>query len=223
MGGFVRNSKGNFGQSPTVVRVNAVTGAQTLISGGEVNSTLPLTQPEGAIIGKDGNYLIDNYNSALSGVVKVNAASGAQSVLTSGTYFSNSLVFGIWQEKSNASKILVSEASLVNQNLSGLVEVDEDTGAQTMISQGGGLRFPVALAQDQFGATFVSSAETSKEPWVGSIFQVDLGTGAQSLISTGGHLMRPQAILADSSVPEPGALALFGLGAGMLSVRRRAR
>lgn len=116
-----------------IVRVNPVTGAQTVISEGGSLSSL-----NAIAIDMAGNYWVTN---GFGSIIRVNSSTGAQSVVSSG----GSLVIPIGIAIDAEGRILTDSAPNP-PGVSRIIRVDPVTGSQTILSSGGALLGPAGIA-----------------------------------------------------------------------------
>ena len=147
-----------FGGKGGVIRIDQVTGAQTVVSnnaisdaaGGEQRFSDPIA------IDRKGNFAyVTDFGGKPSRVVKVNLTTGKQSLLSGGKNIGDPL--GI---DTGLSKALVADAGSSKSNLrlsGGLIQVDLDSGKQKVIAGKGD--FPTSRTS----GTSIPRASTA--PW----------------------------------------------------------
>jgi hypothetical protein len=213
--------------SPSVVRIDPSTGAQSVIVSAPANSGSPLALPNHSVLDANGNILCTNAadDDGTTGVLKINSQSGAVSVVSSGGNFNTIAPSGILIDPSNSQNLLVSCEDYISPSQSDLLSVNIATGAQTVLATGGPLLAPIAIADDPSGDVFVSNfahAYTAPGSFTtsfttASIVRIDPVTGKETVVSSGGNLVTPQGML---YVPEPSSFSvtlflgtfLFGRG-----------
>jgi hypothetical protein len=196
--------------SPTVSRVNANTGTQTLIAEAPGHSGSPMTVPGKCLLDADRDILVTNLkwdNDGVAGILRVDASSGSISILSSGNHFGPSeaprdLAFRFSDPHDN---LLVCSQNFVTPSLSSVMEVDPATGEQTVISSGGLILSPISIALGGPGLAYVGNYRGGGSGQLPvNIVAVNLTSGAQSLVWSGESLVTPQAILV---IPEPSVSA----------------
>jgi hypothetical protein len=210
------NGHPQFPTSPHIVRVDPNTGAETSVLYLPAN---PISDVQRIILDHDGSILLSNraYPSITGGIYRVNAITGDVSTVSTGGFFNSvgaprALAISPTNPRHLLTTVIGPNSNL---NLSCLLDVDMDTGVQTMISSGGLVQIPRGLTIDELGNVFVLNCTSGT---TGNIIQINPTNGAQTLISSDGLLAAPYAILAIT--PEPSSVALM-LFAGPFLLRRR--
>ena len=173
-----------FSDKGGVIRIDQVTGAQTVVSNNAISDAAGgeklFTEPV-AIDRKGNNAYVTDYGGKLRRVVKVNLTTGKQSLLSGGKNIGDPL--GIDTGLSNA---LVADAGSSKSDLrlsGGLIQVDLDSGKQKVIA--GKHDFPdlVDLAdvdsESKHSAVVIDSGAFN---YTGAMFRVDLDTGKAKTI-----------------------------------------
>jgi len=134
----------------------------------------------------DGNYVVVNLPSATqSGLFLIDHESGAISKLNTGTHFGDGPM-GVVIGKDGHYYIAELGAR-------GVIRVDKNTGAETVVSQGGHFISPSGIALSSDGHLLVVDHGSDK------VIHVDPATGHQHVISSGGHLQAPVDIAVDAN------------------------
>jgi hypothetical protein len=213
--------------SPNIVRVDPVTGVQNLVMYAEAWSGSPISSIGRMILAPDGNVLLTNafYDDGVSGIFNVNAVTGAVSSVSTGGFFGTvGPPKALRLNPSDLHHLFVTDPSSLSPNISGLLDVNLDTGSQTMLSTGGLLQAPFAVNMSELGDLFVSNLYRFGKT-VASLVEVNPTTGTQTLISSGESLITPVAILVIPT-PEPASGVLLVVGGVLLlfvSYRRPGR
>jgi hypothetical protein len=217
-----------FPQSVNAVRVDPVTGTQTLlasaVSDGPGGYT-SLSGPVDAVVGPDGSVFVSNadlggFNDGLNGILKLDPTSGDISVVSTGNIFFGEMPGGIMLDPENPQNLW----AVCTGSTSLLLDVNIVTGAQRVISSGGLLQQSGPIAEEGDGDPLVAnSMYLSSDSFLylpSTIVSIDPATGSQTLVfaeSTGGDLTYPKAILV---IPEPASAAIL-FGCALLAIRRR--
>jgi sugar lactone lactonase YvrE len=155
-----------------VLRIDPVTGAQTVISQGN-----NLIDPYGIAIGSNGNLLVTDLSAGTNSkgaIISVNPTTGAQSILSQGGFFAGRL-----------EAVAVNKAGTIfaADFIAGQVyTIDPVTGKQTVLSQGNLINRPEAITVDASGRLLVANRVGGTGDH-GTVIAVDPVTGAQQLIS----------------------------------------
>src|SRR4051794_16218295 len=137
----------------SVVQVDPVTGAQTLVASGGV-----LQDPWGIAIAQDGQIFVAD---DISGVLRIDPATGAVTTVSSDPTFGPlGLAFA------PDGRLVVSDYAAGK-----IIAVDPTSGARTLIASGGGLHSPSHLAVTTNGQIYVADENTI------AMFRVDLAIG----------------------------------------------
>ncbi|MFO0850510.1 MAG: right-handed parallel beta-helix repeat-containing protein [Gemmataceae bacterium] len=177
------------GGSPTIrlVRVNTLTGAQTLVSDSANPSQGPAIQGgAGVAVEPTGNYLVTSW---LDGsVFRVDRTTGVRTLLTTGNLLT----------RPNGIVVLPDGTALVADDAGRVVRVDRGSGVQSLLVGGLVAVLDLSVAADGFVlATESLSAGQSR------VLRIDPSTGAFSVLASGGLLRDAVGIAA-----EPGGTAL---------------
>ena len=160
-----------------IVRIDPLTGAQTVITSGRL-----LQEPRGIAIDGAGQIIVaDQAVGGNGAILRVDPMTGTQTVIAAGGTFIDP--FGIAIDP--AGQLIITDRS----GGGGLFRVDPLSGAQSVITTGGFLRTPYGVAVDSLGRYVVADDPqgTVANPGPGRLVRVDPVTGAQTLISSGGH------------------------------------
>jgi DNA-binding beta-propeller fold protein YncE len=224
-----------------VFRIDALTGARTLVSGGGVGLGFALDNPRGVLTTADGRLIVSDLGS--SALLTIDPTTGARSVLTgAGTGTGSDLI---------APRGLVAEggsdALLVADSGAGVLFRVDASGNRTIVTGSGfgsgpALALPYGVALDAGGSLLLIDAGDTGLGLAPALFRVDTTTGLRTLVSgrgvgSGDGLLNPDFGLlvypssdtpTPTAVPEPSALAILAsagplvLG-GSLWKRRRHR
>ena len=150
-------------------------------------------------VGSDGNYVVVNLPSATaSGLFRVDHDTGGITRINSGTHFGDGPT-GVVIGKDGHYYVSHLGTAMV-------LRVDRNSGAETVVAQGGHLVSPGGIALAADGALVVADFGADK------VIRVDPATGQQQLISSGGHLQAP----VDIAVEADGAILVVDLGGDKL-------
>lgn len=187
-----------FGGMGGVIRVDPVTGAQTLISSGGF-----FKDPIGIAFAANGDILVSDFQAFAGekgGVIRVNPMTGAQTPVSSDDLFVNPI--GIALEASG--NIVVAELT----GLPGVIRVNPTTGVQSIVATGDNFVFcfdppscllppsapwGIAVAPDGTGTLFVADRNSN------NIVRVNPSTGAQTVLPVSGGLIRPGGVAFDAA------------------------
>jgi hypothetical protein len=216
--------------SANAVSIDAQTGDQTLLSavGGSAGFG-NLSDPVDSALDPAGNIFVSNLLSPSiggeTGILKINANDGSVSVVSSGgsfgTQVGGGVPRGIMFNPDTPQDLWVTDKSNLS-SASSLLSVNTVTGEQTVISSGGLLQNPGAIAADGADLLVFNAAQMSSQPpdtLPATIVSIDPLTGNQKLIYSysDDDLNAPQAILV---IPEPASMAIL-FGVVLLTIRRR--
>jgi sugar lactone lactonase YvrE len=148
-----------------VIRVDPVSGRQTLVSGGGVGGDL-FFDPSGIAVGPGGTiYVLDTlFGSSSGAVIRVNPVTGAQQLVSS-----NFNPLGLFDYPFGIAVAPNGKIAVVNRTLAGILpincllgtgavfEVDPATGVQSLISAGDRLKYPLGVASDTDGSLVVAN------------------------------------------------------------------
>jgi len=133
----------------------------------------------------DGDYVVVNLPSATpSGLFRVADSDGAITKLNTGTHFGDGPM-GVVIGKDGHYYVAELGARAV-------IRVDQNTGAETVVSQGGHFISPSGIALSSDGHLLVVDHGSDK------VIHVDPATGHQHVISSGGQLQAPVDIAVDA-------------------------
>jgi sugar lactone lactonase YvrE len=234
-GNYIALDVGTSAKTASIVSANAVsidaqTGSQTLLSAVGGSAGLgDLSDPVDSALDPIGNIFVSNLLSPSiggeTGILKIDANSGSVSVVSSGGSFGSQVGGGVPQgimfNPDNPQDLWVTDKSIL-PSASSLLNVDAVTGQQAVISAGGLLQNPGAIAADGADILVFNAAQLSSQPpgiLPATIVGVDPLTGSQTLIYSysDDDLNAPQAILV---IPEPASMAIL-FGVALLTIRRR--
>jgi hypothetical protein len=173
-----------------VIRVNPITGAQTVLTSGGSISCL-----SGIAVGPTGDlFLSAGCPNVANTVIQVNPTTGTRTVIGRGDNFT--CIEGLTVASSGDPVVLnggcPGSADLV-------VQLDPATGAQTVIARGDHLNCPADVAVGPGEDLFVTFGPAQARPACPSgsslgIVRVNPSTGAQTLVSSGGEFVGPSGI-----------------------------
>jgi sugar lactone lactonase YvrE len=172
-------------QAAAVIRVDPVTGAQTVVS-----SFGNLVDPAGIAVAPSGAILVAEQHMAapegLPALLTVDATTGAQTVVSLGGLFESLRGVVI----NGVGDALVAQG---DSSLNGIIQVDPATGAQSVISSGGSFQDPTGLALDGSGNLVVADQEGR------AVIRVDPIAGSQTVVSSGGSFVGPTGLAIEAS------------------------
>ncbi len=173
-----------------VIRVDPVTGEQTLISQGGF-----FKDPENVVIDSDGNILVADGRAADRGaIIKVDPVTGDQTILSSNAISTKNLF-----DRGPEDLVLDSNGDIIvlDDGDGAVIRVNPLNGEQELISDNDEFSGrPEGIALEADGMIIVADGNARK------IIRVHPVTGAQTVISSGGELFRPEgvAVAADGSI-----------------------
>jgi hypothetical protein len=204
-----------------IIKVNPVTGVQTLISQNGPDFGTNFNDPTGIAIDANGNIIVADPNATPSGrgaLIKVNPVTGLQSIISQdspdlGPHFHNPTGLAI---ETNGN-ILVIDSTTGPRNIGAIVRVDPSTGIQTEISNGGKFHHPTGITIGSDGFIYVT--QTSGFNGRGGIIKVDM-RGSQKLVFSGKPMLDPFGILMgrDLSVTSSAIPAQNGIAGTLFSL-----
>jgi sugar lactone lactonase YvrE len=170
--------------SGRIIRINPGTGNQQIIAD---NSRGKLGLPCGMAINRSGAVLAAN----LRAVVQVDPVTGQIKTVSAGGNF----LYPSGVAIASNGQLFVLNLAVTSQ----IIRVNPQNGAQRVLTQGGYLKSPQAIAVqgDDIYVTDVATADG--DFGVGRVIHVDAQSGKQSVISTGGYLVGPVGIALDAS------------------------
>lgn len=171
-----------------VIRVDPVTGAQTVITSG-VNLLNPggvAVEPEGTILVMDAG----EFRSDDAKLVRVVPESGAQSVLSSGDNFNDAVGIAV----TPSGRIFVAEPGVGGAADGKIIEVDPTTGAQIVIATGIDF-WGVSIASD--GELWIT--DNGADSFAGVLYRLDPDGGLPQAVSSGGDFGFLRGIAEDSN------------------------
>ena len=166
---LVADSQTGSDQRGAIIRVNPLTGAQTLVSGGG-----SFVDPSGIAFGQHGQLLVVDGNAFGGGgaLFAVNPLTGAQTAISSGGAFVNPGGVAVGP----GNQIFVADAGAFG-GTGRIIRVNPNTGAQQQIASGGFLVDPFGIAVGPGPWLYVA------DHGFGGIIRVNRGSGAQSVIA----------------------------------------
>ncbi len=152
------------GGSGAVIRIDPVTGAQTVVSSGG-----NFVDPTGVTLAPSGEIFVTDPNAfgGPGAVIRVDPATGAQTVVSSGGHFSEP--YGIALDA--AGNILVADWG----GPGAVIRVDPATGDQTVVSTGDNFENPRGVVVDANGDILVTDISVG-------LIRVDPVSRAQTMI-----------------------------------------
>jgi hypothetical protein len=180
------------GPPTALVGVNPSTGAQSIISQGQLFSTPvdPREAPDGQIYVTDytayGPVSATNVGGA---VFRVDPNTGVQSLVAKGGYINGPSALAVIQHNSQASpELYMTNVGDDTGTYRNIVQIDPLTGAQKLISSDGILYNPLAIVPGPGDNIYVCDEHAFG---TGAIDEINLASGHQTVISTGGVLRFP--------------------------------
>jgi len=174
-----------------IIRVNPLTGEQTLISQGGF-----FRDPENVVIDSDGNILVADGRAAggNGAIIKVDPVTGFQTILSSNAISTLNLF-----DRGPEDLVLDANGDIIvlDDGDGSIIRVNPLNGEQTLISDNDQFSGrPEGIALEADGMIIVADGNGQK------IIRVHPVTGAQTVISSGGELVRPEgvAVAADGSI-----------------------
>lgn len=162
-----------------VIHVDPTSGAQNV-----VHSSDRLYQD--VAVKPDGDYLVVNLPSATpSGLFAINHTSGAATRFNTGQNFGD-----------GPTGVVIGKDGhyyVAGPGVRAVIRVDQTTGVETVVSQGGHFVSPSGIAVAPDGHLFVVDHGADK------VIHVDPATGTQNVVSAGGHLQAPVDIAVDGN------------------------
>lgn len=164
-----------------VIRVNPLTGQQTLVSAGGlfVDPVAIALEPSGSLVVVDPNAL-----DGRGAVIRVNPLTGQQTLVSAGQYFEDPL--GITIAPNGDLYVANASCSCLPP---GVLRVDPTTGVQTPVSLDDQFITPAGLTNDGHGTLYV--ADAGLFVLFGRVIRVNAATGAQTIVARGGNLAGP--------------------------------
>ncbi len=176
-----------FPGSGAVIRVDPVTGTQTLISSDGI-----FASPIGVAVDSKHRIFVsdlDLCDADCGGIIRIRSDSGSQSLVSSGENLDEPALMAI----DPGGDLVVADR--LGPDLSGaVVRVKPLSGRQFAVSSGGGLSDPTSVAIGVTDEIFVTNLGDTEG---GSILGVDPDTGEQRLVSSKGLLSGPRGIAID--------------------------
>jgi len=166
-----------------LIRVNPSTGTQSILSD---NSRGPLGLPFGIALDRSGGIVAAN----LQAIVEVQPVSGQIQILSAGGSFGYPLGVAV----ATSGQLLVLNISSSRQ----ILRVNPLTGAQRVVTQGGLLKNPQALAISGNDLYVTDVATPDGNFGIGRVIHVDALSGAQSVVAEGCYLVGPVGIAVDA-------------------------
>ncbi|HYH60955.1 MAG TPA: hypothetical protein VD766_03730 [Solirubrobacterales bacterium] len=202
-----------FGDDGGVIRIDKVTGAQTIVSNNAISDAAGGEQrfADPIAIDRKGDFAyVTDYGGKPSRLIKVNLTTGKQTLLSGGKNIGDPL--GVDTSLKHA---LIADAGSKKSDLrlkGGLIQVDLDSGKQKVISAKGDLQdLGDVVAESKKSALAIDSGAFN---YTGAMFRIDLDTGKTKTIFKGGEFV-PAGLAVESkkSAYITRALNLSGTGA----------
>jgi sugar lactone lactonase YvrE len=191
-----------------VIRVDPVSGQQTVVAkGGFLNGPSAIVYVDGSL------YVADTGDGSgnVHNLVKIDPNTGTQTIIISDNATGGFTVPVGMAPAGGDNVYLADEPGGYAGNSTGQVwEINLDTGAQTLFSQGGLFNHPVDVAVDPSGNIIVANTGGPANDVAGSIFRINPQTRAQSLITTFGPYSGTDSI----AVGENGTIFVGAIAAG---------
>ena len=177
-----------------LIRVIPDTGEKNVASAGPFSKA-----PIAVTVAPDGDiFIID----ALGKVVRVDAATGFQTQIASGGYLKRPQGIAVLGEHIYVTDVATSDGNF-GVGFGIVIDVDRQTGNQTLLAKGDNLVGPVGIAIDNAGQLIVgdpytvnpASADSDSGGYDGAIISIDRATGGQHLIARGqGDFVNPRCV-----------------------------
>lgn len=206
-----------------LVRINALTGAQSLVSSGG-----NLVNPTDVAISGAGDLFVTEARRGIptgGAILKVDASSGAQSIVTGALPLVDPVALAL----DGSGNAFVAEENS-HGGFGSLLRVDLSTGAITTIASGLPFGDPRAIAIEADGNIILGDGGFNGIRGNAAIYRIDPLTGVRTVLTHGGLLNTPTGIeiateaITAQPVPEPSSLTmLFAGGAGLIVLARRRR
>jgi hypothetical protein len=208
-----------FGGNGGVIRVNPVSGVQTVVANGSLPGDL-FVDPTGITVAANGDILVADRNAfgGNGGVIRVNPITGAQSAVSNGGLFVDPSGIAL----AGNGDILIADPNAFGGN-GGVIRVNPSSGIQTVVASGlqpGNLFVdPTGIALAANGDILV--ADPNAFGGNGGVIRVNPSSGAQSTVASGGVFLDPSGIavvpvpppvLAPPAAPVAGLTALLVTG-----------
>ena len=169
-GDIVYVDSGNAIDGGFVVKVDAATHEQTVISSGG-----NLQMPYGVVVDSNGQIVVSDAGR----LIQIDPRTGTQTVLADNSGGKLGMPYGIDLDFSG---------QIVAANAQSIVRVDPGNGQTTVVSSGSNLRAPCGVAVADNGELFVANLAS------GQIIRVNPQNGNQKVIAFGGYLNSPRSI-----------------------------
>ncbi|MGW2746599.1 Vgb family protein [Streptomyces sp. NPDC001450] len=172
-----------FSKGPgAVIRVNPVTGEQTVLSMSD--ATVDPLRPCGLCVAADGTIVLVEQAGPIPEppaprVVRIDPVSGARTVISSG----GKLVSPVDVAIDHAGNILVVDANAFEDFSGGVIKVDPVSGAQTVMASGGSFDSPAAIAVEADGNLLITDNNALTRE--STLFRVNAATGDQHVLASG--------------------------------------
>jgi len=202
-----------FGDDGGVIRIDKVTGAQTIVSNNAISDAAGGQRrfADPIAIDRKGDFAyVTDYGGKPSRLIKVNLTTGKQSLLSGGKNIGDPL--GVDTSLKHA---LIADAGSKKSDLrlrGGLIQVDLDSGKQKVIAEKGDLEdLGDVVAESKNSALAIDSGAFN---FTGAMFRIDLDSGKTKTIFKGGDFVPAGlAVASKKTAYITRALNLSGTGA----------
>ena len=182
-GDFIYTDSGDAIQGAFIVKMDHVTGQQTVISHGGYLGTRGY--PMGVIFDQNGQLIVADEGCLLG----IDPNTGGQTLIGD----TRDAPGGFW------SVALDHDGAVLVASETAILRVDPLTGEMGVVSSEGNLTGVLSVAAGKGGDVFVTNVryDFAYAGWVGEILRVNLHNGRQTLISQGGYLNFLRGIAVD--------------------------
>jgi hypothetical protein len=167
-----------------IIRIDPNSGQQSVVAeGGALNGPNAIAFVNGSL------YVADtgDGSGSVHNIVRIDPNSGAQTVVVPDSATGGfTMPVGMVPAGEDSVYLADEPGGFSGSNTGQLWKVNLDTGAQTLISQGGLFNHPVDVALDPSGNIIVANTGSPANDTAGSIIRIDPQTHAQYLITTFG-------------------------------------
>jgi hypothetical protein len=190
---YVANEGESSGVVHNIVQINPSTGQQRLITDG---SSGGFSVPVGMALAPGNNIYVADEPGNVQGtdpgaIWEVNLDTGQQTLVSRGGLFDHPVDVAV---EASGNLLVANTGNAGNSYSGGVVRVDPQTGAQTLVASFGADIGLDGIEVGRDGTIYVSAISTGVLP--GRLFAVDPATGAHRLISSGRNLSMMEGIRA---------------------------